>query len=265
MYIPLVISAYFAVASGIVIVTKLCAPLNQLIAYGKVAQTSQTPTEGFSRLVQLVSRVTVPKKYFTHFYLLFMSLQWLQLPYVSLNVLVTQPGIVWLLLTIQATRRAAESIALTQWGLTSRMHVSHYAVGLLFYICVAANCYCGLREPNESIFGMRHVAAILVFVGFSVDQFDNHRHLAGLVKYSTPTFRMFLLVACAHYSDEIAIYFAVTVAAWTSPLLQVSGAFFAAWVFVAVNLSVSGLESLRYYRAKFDDYSVTYAVVPFLI
>ena len=47
--------------------------------------------------------------------------------------------------------------------------------------------------------------------------------------------------------------------------MEVSVALFSAWVFVLVNLSVSGLESLRYYQTKFDDYTVQYAVVPFLL
>lgn len=261
--IPVLISIYFTFASALVLLTKFCTPLNRLLEYGKVAQTSKVPAKGLARLVELAARLTVPKSYFTHFYLLFMILQWAQLPYAAEHFS-TQWGIVWLLLTIQATRRATESVALTEWGLTSRMHVSHYAVGLLFYICVAANCYCGLLESNSPVIGLRHVVAICVFVMFSVDQFQNHQHLAGLVKYSAPTFRMFLLVACAHYTDEIAIYFAVAAASW-NPVLQVSVAFFAAWMFVAVNLTVSGLESLSYYRTKFDDYKVTRAVVPFFI
>lgn len=265
MSIPILISIYFMLASALVLFTKFCAPLNQLLAYGKVAQTQRSSGKGLARLVQLFARLTVPKKYFGHFYILFMILQWAQLPYAANRILTTQPGIVWLLLTLQATRRAAESIALTQWGLTSRMHVSHYAVGILFYICVAANCYFGLLESSAPALGPRHMVAMLVFAIFSLDQFQNHQHLAGLVKYSVPTFRMFLLVACAHYSDEIAIYLAVAAAAWRWQVLQVSVAFFAAWVFVAVNLSVSGLESLRYYRTKFDDYKVTHAVVPLFL
>lgn len=264
MHISTWISLDFAFASGVVLLAKFCAPLNQLLAYGKVAQTSKPQTTGFSRLIQLAATLTVPKYYFAHFYALFTVLQWVQLPYVFHHGPFTQQAFVWLLLTTQATRRAAESFALTQWGLKSRMHVSHYAVGILFYVCVAANCYCGLLEPSNPL-SLRHVAVSMVFVFFSVDQFLNHLHLASLVKYSPPTFGLFLLVACAHYTDEIFIYAAVAAASWNYAALPVSGAFFAAWMFVAINLCVSGLESFHYYCTKFDDYSVSFAVIPYLI
>ncbi|KAF5209942.1 3-oxo-5-alpha-steroid 4-dehydrogenase [Clavispora lusitaniae] len=146
------------------------------------------------------------------------------------------------------------------------MHISHYFVGLYFYVCVAIVSFCGLVVAQEESKRPRQWLAIAFFALFSVDQYNNHRHLAALVKYSVPTFGMFRHVACAHYCDEIVIYFAVTVAAWTrEPNMEVSVALFSAWVFVLVNLSVSGLESLRYYQTKFDDYTVQYAVVPFLL
>ncbi|EEQ40044.1 hypothetical protein CLUG_04172 [Clavispora lusitaniae ATCC 42720] len=260
------ITAGFAAASALILFTKLYTPLNQLLAYGKVAQGPKSTQTGFARLVQIASRWTVPKQYFVHFYILFAVLQWLQLPWAKGKLLHTNFGLAWLLLTAQATRRLMESLLLTQWGSKSRMHISHYFVGLYFYVCVAIVSFCGLVVAQEESKRPRQWLAIAFFALFSVDQYNNHRHLAALVKYSVPTFGMFRHVACAHYCDEIVIYFAVTVAAWTrEPNMEVSVALFSAWVFVLVNLSVSGLESLRYYQTKFDDYTVQYAVVPFLL
>lgn len=268
-----VISAYFSLVSLAIIVAKAVPGLHQFLRYGKVSLESSKhePQSNLAKLVAMLAEVTVPKNWFTHFYVVFSFLQWGQLVLVPGENFNSNYLIVWLLLTIQATRRLFESFVLTNWGSTSRIHVSHYLVGNLFYVGVSLVCYLGLSEdvgPESGFlrFGWLEAALVVIFGVFSIDQFQNHRHLALLVKYSLPSFRLFNLVSCAHYLDEIAIYLVVALEIIArGRAAKTKFAFLAAWMFVAVNLTVSALETKSYYGLKFDDYHVNFAIIPFVV
>lgn len=267
-----VVSAYFAVVTAVIIATKAVPDLRQLLHYGKVSlldgNVNWLARSRVARLVNALARITVPKAWFRHFYLVFAVLQWSQL--LLAPELIWQPSkylVVWVLLVIQATRRLVESFCLTKWGSSSRMHVSHYLVGIFYYVGVSLACWTGLQtQKSEARFGPLDLAVFVIFGVFSVDQFQNHRHLALLVKYSVPKFRLFGVVSCAHYLDEIVIYLSIV----TEVLVhgghgRLDMALMASWVFVVVNLSVSAIETHNYYQVKFDDYAVPYAVLPYLI
>lgn len=262
------ISAYFLLASATVLIAKLIPDLRQLIRYGKVGLQSSTaePRSYFAKLVALVASVKVPKTWFAHFYIVFALLQWVQLLLMPHAVVNSNYLVVWILLTAQASRRLLESLFLTNWGSSSQMHISHYIVGLLFYVGISLLCYLGLSEGGSSEWEWLELRIVVAFVLFSFDQFQNHQHLALLVKYSVPTFRLFKVVSCAHYLDEIIIYLLVTSESLTrGAKSSTCYAFVTAWTFAVVNLTVSSLETKAYYEIKFDNYDVEYAIVPYVI
>lgn len=268
-----VISAYFSLVSLAIIIAKAVPVLHQFLRYGKVSLESSKykPLSNLAKLVAMLAEVTVPKNWFTHFYVAFAFLQCGQLLLVPGGSFNSNYLIVWLLLTIQATRRLIESFVLTNWGSASRIHVSHYIAGNLFYVGVSLVCYLGLSEevgPESGFlqFGWLEAALVVIFIVFSLDQFQNHSHLALLVKYSLPSFRLFNLVSCAHYFDEIVIYLVVALETIArGRVAKTKFAFLAAWMFVAVNLTVSALETKSYYGLKYDDYHVNFAIIPFVI
>lgn len=262
------VAGYFGLVSVVILVTKYVGSLNQLLQYGKVALQKKEPEGSLDIVVARVASLTVPKSWFLHFYLVFLVLMWGQMWWVFGAS--HKYKLIWALLTLQASRRAVESHALTAWGSKSRMHVSHYFVGLLYYVCISGNCLLGLTTGAVDAVGASRVDSVeLLLVGiflvFSVDQWQNHRHLALLVKYSVPTFRFFKVVSCAHYLDEIALYFVITVIALRGNTTSADWNFAASWVFVVVNLSVSALETKQYYMEKFENYDVRYAVIPFAV
>lgn len=270
--LPYVVLAYFLSVSFVILLTKAVPDLNKLLHYGKVSQVEishgSAEKSDLAKLVDKLAQLTVPKTWFLHFYIVFASTQWLQVLSDPKSVLRRSKYLaVWLLLTVQATRRLAESFALTNWGNKLRMHVSHYMVGIFYYLGVSLTCWLGLRsDKSEFEVGAVDLMILLTFVLFAVDQFQNHRHLALLVKYSVPKFRFFRLVSCAHYMDEICIYFSVLLLVLVhGPFSEVDFAFLTSWIFVVVNLSVSASETWNYYKVKFDDYDVQYAVIPYLM
>lgn len=200
--------------------------------------------------------------------------------------------LIWVLLTVQAARRTYESIFVTKFGAHSRMHISHFLVGIVFYVLVSLIAFTGTstdtsgtlagkirtivetitkRAAHESNTGsagcllFSDYILALAFVVCNIDQYRNHVHLSGLVKYTAPSTGLFQVTSCAHYSDEIMIYGIVTAISmklgrWSTQSL----AFLAAWWFVVVNLSISAKETRAFYLTKFEDYSVKYSIVPFL-
>lgn len=254
------IAGYFAVATVAVLVVKTARPLNLLLQYGKVAESQKNGP----LVVQWAAGLTVPKSWFTHFYVVFAVLMWAQVGFIG--DVFTKYRLIWMLLTTQATRRMVESFQLTNWGSESRMNISHYAVGLAFYLGISASCYLGLSDDALELKTVSRWNAVLivVFALASVDQFQNHRHLALLVKYSLPTFRCFKVVACAHYLDEIVLYLVVLAVSMQQARLNADYSILASYVFVVVNLGVSAGETKLYYEAKFEDFNVEYAMVPYI-
>lgn len=268
-----VISAYFSLVVLAILIAKAVPDLHQLLRYGKVnlEDSKLKPQSNLAKLVALLAQLKVRKNWFAHFYIVFAFLQWGQLLLVPEEVFNSNYLVAWFLLTIQATRRLVESFYLTNWGSSSQMHVSHYLVGIFFYVGVSLVCYLGLCEKSRlgggSLqLGWLEIAVLTIFGVFSIDQFQNHRHLALLVKYSLPTFRLFNLVSCAHYFDEIVLYLVVAIEIYVrGTVSKTIYAFLSAWIFVMVNLTVSALETKAYYEVKFDDYEVRHSIIPFAI
>ena len=187
----------------------------------------------------------------------------------------------FILLYIQAGRRLIETVYVTRFSPRAKMNVLHYAMGLIFYLGLCLNCFLSLVffytsadaswqdqiRMWSTTFGWTEVSLVAFFLILQVDQFQNHRHLASLQKYSLPTFRFFKYVSCAHYMDEVLIY--GTIALIVNRKLQNLDVFdinyFLAFLFVFVNLAISSRETHKFYRSKFNSFRTPFSIVPFII
>lgn len=284
------VSGVFFGASLAMLIIKSSPSFSLLLKYGKTATQRPTDTSLLHSLASFVASFTVPKAFFTQFYVGFCFLligpktglskpliNWIRREIGPLEVRSPQNDdkyrIIWCLLIIQSIRRLLECIFITKSSPKARINVLHYIAGFTFYPLVAFNLLIGQLLSNDSqnliqaIFP-RHLSShnrwlIAVFAVFSSDQLCNHWHLSRLVKYSVPTHGLFKVVSCPHYLDEICIYLVVTTVAFSNgTVTSVDINFAAAWVFVAVNLGLSSLESYAYYKKKFDHYEIRWALIP---
>lgn len=144
------------------------------------------------------------------------------------------------------------------------MNFSHYLAGIFYYMGLSGSCFLGqMREAPKFKAHIFDYLALFGFVAASIDQHYNHRHLAGLIKYSVPTRGLFAQLASAHYTDELAIYLCITaIALGHFPLFQEDLAFVSLYVFAVVNLSVTAVATRKYYKQNFDGYKVKWSIVP---
>lgn len=145
------------------------------------------------------------------------------------------------------------------------MNIAHYALGLVFYSLISINCYLGLTVSKNWHFSALESVLVAVYIITAYDQFQNHKHLALLKKYSMPSRGLFLMVACAHYFDEIVIYSIVAALALKEEARLVDINFGLAAVFVAVNLSISSRETHEYYKRFGTKYKAKWSIIPGLV
>ncbi|AGO11702.1 AaceriADL073Wp [[Ashbya] aceris (nom. inval.)] len=227
--------------------------LPKLLQYGKTRQKASVGTTSW------YTSITVPRRYFTHFYIVSFVLS-------SANLYWFPGDVITCCIFLHSLRRLVESARVTKWGSESRMHAAHYLVGLWFYSVLNLSVYLQLnseqRTRSRSTFNK--ALGALGAVGFllaSWDQARNHIHLAHMIKYTLPRRGLFKLVACAHYFDEIVIYASLAaLEATTRWSLTV------AVIWVCANLGVSAVETKRYYDAKFKGQAVApYALIPYIM
>lgn len=267
--VALIVVIGFVAALLIIAAAKAFPHFHRFLHYGKLVKLDESKLDSpLPPTVNYLASVSVPKAWFSHFYILFTVLQWGIFARWPTWVLSNSKYLyVWVMLTLQATRRLYESVYVTKWGNSSRMNVSHYILGVCFYCGVSMACWSGLSR-NSPVFQFKMLDFVIwtVFVIVSIEQYRNHRHLALLVKYSVPSRGLFSVVSCAHYFDEIVVYFVVALEAWTHETVTATDyAFWAISAFVFVGLSVAAVETRTYYKTKFDKYTVKYAVVPYLV
>ncbi|OBA23551.1 hypothetical protein METBIDRAFT_76546 [Metschnikowia bicuspidata var. bicuspidata NRRL YB-4993] len=275
MIVAHAISASFAVLSVFLLALIQFNDLSVLVYYGKVAQGRlHQNLSPLATLFNGLAKLTVPKAWFAHFYILYLALMWSQVVLYPKSILENgKYTLVWLFLTCQASRRLYESFNVSRWSPASRMNVSHYLMGMLFYVGVSAACLLGLlsQDPlEEQKFSLLHKAWVgglgLLFLLSQIDQYRNHKYLASLVKYSAPKNGVFCVVSSAHYLDEIVAYFCVVLLVFTrGQIVAEDWSLLSIWLFIVINLSISACETHKYYKQKFDDYSVRFALIPGLI
>lgn len=279
--IPTLATAYF-VSVALALVAARCVPqLERFFQHGKLVGGGNLKSHW---ALDALGNISVPKSWFAHFYFLFLALMlffccscWDYAPNDATRLL-------WVLLTLQAARRSLESVFVTRWSTESRMHISHYAVGILFYVLIPLIVFLGLEAKRQlpskqlAVVRLQYVLGVpcenfreflsgplvFLYLYFSMDQLGNHLHLSSLKKYTAPTADLFLVVACAHYLDEVILYGIIALLSLNSGNTRLSIALGSAWLFVLVNLSISARETQVFYQKKFDDYRIRYCIIPYL-
>ncbi|CEO98404.1 Polyprenol reductase [Plasmodiophora brassicae] len=270
--------------------------------YGKTLGANEDTFSSWSVDV-LVRKATVPKRYFTHFYVF--ATVWVA----SLIVLVTsaRPNswplilqtqrrasecgapldaiLCLVLMQIQAARRLIECLSWVSASRSAaRMHVAHYLLGFLFYAfapltLIASNLHSLAGQSQRQAHWVpglldqvqpRHLAAIVIFLHASYNQNRCHAVLASLrgagqsASYKLPRAPWFRVLACPHYFFEVEIYLAMTVIHLGCLEGMVNAACIAA--FVLIELGVVAQDNKRWYEQHFPKETPKkwWCIIPFI-
>ncbi|EGD76678.1 hypothetical protein PTSG_08028 [Salpingoeca rosetta] len=236
-----------------------------LLAWGKLRHTgNQRPKAaardgGGNRSVDVLAwlqQLTVPKRWFAHFYVFGLALQLLVFALRGTSAINWMSG----LMTVQLARRTWECLFVHRKS-ASRMHVLHYITGMVFYPLAITLWQIVPATSSLPIIA----AALALFILGSTAQALAHiqlRRLADGAKkdgelYPCPRGGMFAYVACPHYTAEVVIYTALAVLAqgrWNVVLCA---------IFVACNLSLAAMMTHEWYRRHCSSaYSTPHAIIP---
>lgn len=263
------IAVVYVVATVSICIIKVFKPLNNLLLYGKSVDLKNT-----SSITDWVGRLTVPKHWFGHYYISLvvyvLALQHIDLSRFFVVNMISSPSVyrqlklVQYCLLAQGIRRTIESYWVSKPGPRARMNICHYALGMAHYFLIAAHTAISLlqSQPGPLVPTAMEVVLVAAFVAASLMQLINHHHLSTLVKYSVPDF---WVVSCSHYLNEIEIYLVLAVIAckqstsnWMIPLNYV-----VCLVFVIVNLSISSIETHKFYQRKFPrEFKLKWSIIP---
>jgi len=99
------------------------------------------------------------------------------------------------------------------------------------------------------------VAATLVYLFAAISQYQCHKHLAGLKKYSLPNRGAFRFLICPHYTYECLLYLAMAVAgAPKGAACNIT--LICGLLFVVTNLGVTAGTTRKWYMEKFGSDAV---------
>ena len=139
---------------------------------------------------------TVPKRWFTHFYVVGVL--------VSVLVMMNrQYSLLSFLFCFQCSRRLIESVLLFPGKKESRMSLLAYLVGIVFYPLVRLSILVGGSELDYY--------ACFLFVVSSCIQFWSHSILHSMKGYRIPSDGPFRYTLFPHYLAEVGIYIAFAV------------------------------------------------------
>lgn len=296
-YIVSAITFFFIV--GILIVN-FVGSANKLLVYGKnTSASSPPPTTTWEKFIDILSQWTVPKHYFVHYYIFFLLLMTELLiaivnakldiipeindfiatiyyyhcvPYQTSSDNHKHLMIITALLTIQAYKRLYEDMVVSKFS-DARMNVLHYVFGLTYYFTNFMVLFMGLMpymNPKQMLwpqgFSIGDVISIVVAVLAQIDQFQNHCHLASLVKYTIPSFRLFKYCTSPHYLDEIVFYMVILgqyLLCYGIGWVKLN--FILVWSVVVLNLGISAREGYKYYEEKFrEEFNTGWRLIPFV-
>ncbi|KAK9431215.1 hypothetical protein V1505DRAFT_309689 [Lipomyces doorenjongii] len=279
-----------------VLLSRFVPRLRYLLQYGKTLE-SITPVEcalrpKYSLIESACDAIlkplgfTVPKRWFTHFYVLGLSLSaassamlylchsgkltWLLAKDVfilkasDINVSYTRAMAAITIVTLQCFRRLYECIFVEKMSQTARMRGGHYIVGHLFYVAATAATWSDALEStlarDDEGDSVPKIAIIMYLVA-ALAQYTTHDQLSRLKKYSlTPPTMLFKHLVCPHYTAEVVIYLAL---AWICGFTQAN---VAVLVWTAVSLGTSAEQSRKFYVEKFGAKAVEgkWNLVPFV-
>lgn len=240
-----VISVGLALMTLSVLLVSFFPALNYFLTYGKtlkIVNHKKTKRNNLANL-SIVHELYVPKKWFTHFYVIHFVLSLVN-TYVIVfpNSQLTDLQVIALLNLAQSIRRLYECQRVSRFSSSAKIHIFHYLVGLIFYASVDVLPFMMhlLHEENTISFGYILIP-ILVFFLASYDQLSTHIILSKQKKYTLPDVGLFNYVVCPHYMDECLIYFSFLLVRPCIPLLMVM-------TWVVINLSASANQSYIFYK-----------------
>jgi 3-oxo-5-alpha-steroid 4-dehydrogenase 3 len=215
-----VVLLFCAVSVLVIIIFKLGALfgiqlVDEFMTYGRHRVELKTKCTNSSsngpliyNIIDFIRHWTVPKSWFTHFYIYAF---WLNIGTWAYAVLLRQyqPSLImWILVESHLVRRLEECLNISKFSSGARMHVFHYVFGLGFYTCVCLATCCSSSNSNNNstecqsyyIFWIK----VALFVIVSIQQRKCHRILAELrsdrsERYYLPSKGWFLYVSCPHY------------------------------------------------------------------
>lgn len=233
----------FAVGIASLYIAKVYIP--DFLEYGKTLKNHSR--KDINPLLDQVIHFTVPKTYFSHFYILSLTLS------IITVVRYYQYPITWILL-FHSSRRLYETLFVSKYT-GSRMNWSHYVVGLWFYSVL--HIILNIKLASNGINSNINMISLCLFLYSSREQFKSHQILANLKKYSLPQDRLFQIVCSPHYLCEIGIYLS---------FVPYNLEFFFPLIWVIASLSVSAVETRRYYQDRFKNNVVPkYAIIPYIL
>lgn len=255
-----------------------------VLAYGKLnLHNNKKPA---TRWAHHLSKWTVPKHYFSHFYVVgLMTAALCIVELVSLSKSNTSLFIMQLLdrydsrigthhvsreqcvlglwlFTLHLTRRVYESFWVEKPSKTATMHVSHYLIGVGFYGAMvlgtwlegASNVESSLSQQQDTYFNMTSLAAIALFLYASYHQYKCHAILSMLRQskdqassYSIPRGDWFEILVTPHYFADILVYLSLNILYRFQNYILICGL-----LWTIVNLSVVSGETQRWYQSHFS-------------
>lgn len=282
-HVDIILQIFYAGAIISVLLAKFYPKLNRLLKYGKTLDDSTNkPIEKDNRLLDNLLQIYVPKYWFFHFYVVSLTLSaiffallhwglkskdaWCVQFFNTNSYGKIPPSIsrlAYFLILVHSFRRLVENLFILRHSSKSKMHLSHYLVGIFFYSAINLNIIINtslgeddLQEEPELDYKI-FIPLFLFLIGFG-DQFLNHFHLSKTIKYNLPSFGMFKLICCAHYFDEILIYTSVY-------LLLGNKTSLISLIWVIVNLTVSSIETRNYYKINNEGKIPKWSIIPFVI
>lgn len=279
MYLIIFISCCLLILSLLSICAKLLPELQaSVLSYGKLnLHNNKKPT---SLWATQLSKLIVPKHYFSHFYvigLLFaflciLELTWLQYyghPLLLIRLLQQydstngthaidfQTCIIGLLLfTLHLSRRVYESFWIEKPSKTATMHLSHYLIGIGFYGAMVFGTWLeglssfGKFQPLQPI-NITTILSILLFFYASYHQYKCHVILASLRNkndgYTIPRGDWFEWIVTPHYLADILIYLSLCILYQFKSYILTCG-----FIWTIVNLSIISNETNTWYQIHFS-------------
>ena len=170
-----------------------------------------------------------------------------------------------ILFTIQSLRRLLECLTLSKRSTSSSMWIGHYLIGLAFYFFTNIAIFIdhiragmddsALISPSSrsemSLTLLDQIALAMFFIA-SVEQYQYHKYLASLPKYTVPDGYAFKLVIAPHYAAECVIYLCLAVL--SAPRgQQVNMSMLFALLFVVVNQGITADGTKRWMLGKFPE------------
>lgn len=279
MYLITLISYCLLALSFLSVCVKTLPELQaSLLSYGKLnLHNDKKPTTMWA--TQL-SKLIVPKRYFSHFYvigLLFALLCIIELIYLQVH---DQPLVlIWILqhydnmegtqrldkqtciiglilMTLHLTRRVYESFCIEKASKTATMHISHYLVGVGFYVAMVFGTWLeGLSSfgrSQEETHLLCTLLAILLFFYASIHQYNCHVILASLRKdtdsgYTIPRGDWFEWIVTPHYFADILVYASLCILYRFQSYILVCGL-----IWTISNLSIVASETKLWYHVHFS-------------